>query len=168
MIIAVNTRILQKNKMEGIGNFCFESFRRITVNHPEHEFIFIFDRPFDESFIFSSNITPVIVPPAARHPLLWYLWYEYALPRLFKRIKPDLFIAPEGYISLKSKVRSLAVMHDINFEHYPNDLPFFYRKFLRHYFPKYAREAARIVTVSEFSKNDIIKTSILLPGILYV
>ena len=49
-------------------------------------------------------------------------------------------------------------MHDINFEHYPKDLPFFYRKYYRHYFPKYARQAARIATVSEFSKNDIAET----------
>ena len=73
MKIAVNTRMLLKGKMEGIGYFTYESFRRIVKAHPEHEFIFIFDRPYDESFIFSENITPVVASPPARHPLLWYL-----------------------------------------------------------------------------------------------
>jgi len=56
MIIAVNTRLLQKDKLEGIGWFTRETLSRITKNHPEHQFIFIFDRPYDEEFIFSDNI----------------------------------------------------------------------------------------------------------------
>jgi glycosyltransferase involved in cell wall biosynthesis len=48
------------------------------------------------------------------------------------------------------------VIHDLNFEHYPDDLPYPERTFYRHYFPQYARKACRIATVSEFSKRDII------------
>jgi glycosyltransferase involved in cell wall biosynthesis len=49
------------------------------------------------------------------------------------------------------------VFHDLNFEHYPNDLPWMERKFYRHYFPEYAFKAKRIATVSEYSKNDTVK-----------
>jgi glycosyltransferase involved in cell wall biosynthesis len=48
------------------------------------------------------------------------------------------------------------VFHDLNFEHYPEDLPLTERKFYRYYFPQYAKKATRIATVSEFSKRDII------------
>jgi glycosyltransferase involved in cell wall biosynthesis len=48
------------------------------------------------------------------------------------------------------------VFHDLNFEHYPDDLPYPERTFYRHYFPLYAQKACRIATVSEFSKRDII------------
>ncbi len=158
MIIAVNTRMLQLNKMEGIGYFAYESFKRITKLHPEHEFIFIFDRPFDQSFIFSDNIKAVWLSPAARHPILWTIWYEWSVARYLKRLKPDLFVSPDGYIPLKSKVKSLAVIHDINFEHYPDDLPFFNRIYYRYFFSKFARKARRIATVSAFSKKDISET----------
>jgi len=47
------------------------------------------------------------------------------------------------------------VIHDLNFEHYPDDLPYPERTFYRHYFPQYARKANRIATVSEFSRRDI-------------
>jgi len=157
MKIAVNTRMLLKGKMEGIGYFTYESFRRIVKAHPEHEFIFIFDRPYDESFIFSENITPVVASPPARHPLLWYLWYEHSLPRVFKKTKADLFIGTDGYLSVASKIKTLSVFHDINFEHYPEDVPFFNRLFYRHYFPIYAKKAARIAAVSEFTKNDVVE-----------
>jgi glycosyltransferase involved in cell wall biosynthesis len=163
LLIAVNTRLLLKDKLEGIGRFTHETLRRITVNHPEHEFIFLFDRKFASEFIYSSNITPVVISPPARHPLLWYWWFEYSLPRFFKSLKPDLFLSPDGYLSLKTNVPSLPVMHDINFEHYPKSLPPVFSWYYRHYFPKYAAKAKRIATVSEFSKSDIAKTYAVAP-----
>jgi glycosyltransferase involved in cell wall biosynthesis len=155
MLIAVNTRMLLPHRLEGIGYFCLEAFSRIVRNHPEHDFLFLFDRPFDQRYIFSPNVKGVVASPPARHPILWYLWYEYALPRIFKKYKPDLFVSPDGYASLASTVKTLTVIHDINFEHFPADLPFFNRSYYRHYFPKFAHHAHRIATVSEFSKKDI-------------
>jgi glycosyltransferase involved in cell wall biosynthesis len=157
MNIAVNTRLLIKNKLDGIGWFTFESLKRITTQHPEHHFYFIFDRCFNPTFIFSSNITPIVLLPQARHPLLFWFWFEYRLPRILRQLNPDLFISPDGYLSLKTGIKSLAVFHDLNFEHYPEDLPLAFRAYYRHFFPKFAKKAVRIATVSEFSKQDIIE-----------
>lgn len=156
MEIVVNTRLLLKNKLQGIGWFSYETLKRITTAHPEHHFVFLFDRDFDEEFIFSDNITPLIISPQARHPVLFYWWFEHSVANLLNKLKPDLFLSPDGYLSLNANVKQLAVIHDLNFEHYPNDLPFLVRKYYRYYFPRFARKATRIATVSEFSKNDII------------
>jgi glycosyltransferase involved in cell wall biosynthesis len=156
--------MLLNGKMEGIGYFTFETMKRITVSHPEAEFIFLFDRPFDAQFIFSDNIIPLAISPPARHPLLWYWWHEWSLPAVFKKYKPDYFISTDGYLSLSTDVQTLAVFHDINFEHYPKDLPFFNRLYYRHYFPKFAKKAKRIAAVSEFTKNDLIKCYGIDPG----
>ncbi len=156
MKIAVNTRLLLKDRLEGIGWFSYETLRRITNSHKEHSFYFIFDRKYDESFIFSGNIEPYVLHPQARHPVLYYLWFERSIPRLLDKIKPDLFFSPDGYLSLNANVKSMNVFHDLNFEHYPEDLPVTERKFYRYYFPQYARKAERIATVSEYSKRDII------------
>lgn len=157
MRIAVNTRLLIKNKLEGIGGFIHETLKLITVQHPEHEFYFLFDRDYDEDFIFSDNITPLIIGPQARHPFLYYIWFESAIPVVLKKLKIDLFLSPDGYLSLRSKVPSINVIHDLNFEHQPSDYPFFERKYYQYFFPRYARKASRIATVSEFSKSDIIE-----------
>jgi glycosyltransferase involved in cell wall biosynthesis len=156
MEIAVNVRLLIKDKLEGIGWFTYESFKRITQQHPEHHFYFIFDRPFHPDFIFSDNITPIILSPQARHPLLFLIWFDYSVPALLRSLKPDLFVSPDGYLSRRTKIKSLAVIHDINFEHYPEDLPWLVRKYYRHFFPQFASIATRIATVSQFSKNDIV------------
>lgn len=155
MKIAVNTRLLLKNKMEGIGWFTYETLRRICTQHSEHEFLFLFDRPFDESFIFSDNITPLVVSPPTRHPLLWYWWFEQRLPAVFQRHQPHAFLSPDGFLSLKVNTPSLAVIHDINFEHRPQDLPPLTRRYYNRFFPQFARKASRIATVSYYSKNDI-------------
>jgi glycosyltransferase involved in cell wall biosynthesis len=157
MNIAVNTRLLISNKLEGIGWFTYESLKRITTQHPEHHFYFLFDREYDPRFIFSNNVSPVVLYPQARHPVLYYTWFEIVIPRLFNKIRPDLFISPDGFLSLRTPVKSLAVFHDLNFEHYPKDIPYWTRMYYRRYFPQYAHKAVRIATVSEFSKEDIVK-----------
>ncbi len=155
MKIAVNTRLLIKDKLEGIGWFTYENLKRITTQHPEHEFYFLFDRKFSDEFVFAKNVHPLVVRPQARHPFLYYLWFEYSIPWALKKVKADLFFSPDGYLSLKTDVPSINVFHDLNFEHYPQDLPTLERKYYRHFFPKYAAKAKRIATVSEYSKSDI-------------
>ena len=155
MRIAVNTRLLLKNRLDGMGWYTYHTLKHITAAHPEHDFFFIFDRPFDAEFIFSNNITPLVAFPPARHPVLWFLWFEVSIPRIFNKIKPDLFLSPDGYLSLSSEVPSVPVIHDINFHHRPLDLPLSSRIFYRKMFPRYAQKASRIATVSEYSKRDI-------------
>ena len=155
MRIAVNTRLLLADKLEGIGWFAHETLQRIVRAHPEHEFLFLFDRAYDERFIYAPNVTPVVMGPPTRHPLLYRLWFDWLLPRRLKSLKADAFISPDGYLALHSSVPTLAVMHDLNFEHHPEDLPTAYRNFYRSYFPRFARHATRLATVSEFSRRDI-------------
>lgn len=163
MKIAVNTRLLLPDKLEGIGWVAYETLRRITTSHPDHEFYFIFDRQWDDRFIFSDNVIPVKAGPQARHPFLYYIWFEWTIPRVLKKIKADIFLSPDAYLSLRTKVPSIPVFHDLNFEHYPKDLPVLERKYYRYFFPRYARKAEQIVTVSEFSKKDIVNLYDVLP-----
>ena len=157
MRIAVNTRLLIHGKLEGIGWFTYETFSRMAIDHPNDEFFFIFDRPFSREFIFAKNIHPVVLGPPARHPILWYIWFEFSVNRFLKKLKPDIFISPDGYLSLKTKTPQLAVIHDINFYYYPKGLPWLTSLYLNKYFPKFAGKAKRIVTVSEYSKNTLVE-----------
>lgn len=158
MIIAVNTRLLIQGKLEGIGWFTRETLMRITRDHPEHQFLFIFDRPYADEFIFSENIIPIVLSPPTRHPVLWFIWFELQIPRILRKYKADLFFSPDGYLSLNARINQLAAIHDINFAHRPKDLPWLKAKYYNYFFPRFARKAKRIVTVSFFSKEDINRT----------
>jgi glycosyltransferase involved in cell wall biosynthesis len=155
MKIAVNTRFLLKDKLEGIGWFTHEIFKRMVINHPEDEFLFIFDRPYDERFIFSDNVTPIVASPPARHPILWKIWFDFSIPKVLKKHKPDIFISTDGFASLRTEVPQITTIHDLAFEHYPEHLPFKFRYYLRKFTPKFAHFVKKIVTVSTFSKVDL-------------
>ncbi|MEX0982422.1 MAG: glycosyltransferase family 1 protein [Bacteroidales bacterium] len=158
MKIAVNARLLVPGKLDGIGWFTFETLRRIVLAHPGHTFYFIFDRPYSKDLIFSDNVQPLVLLPPTRHPFLWYFWFEWRIPSLLKKLGADMFLSTDGFISLRSPVPSCAVIHDINFEHRPRDLPYLTRKYYRYFFPRFAHAATRLATVSEYSRRDIINT----------
>ncbi|PID92286.1 MAG: glycosyltransferase [Bacteroidetes bacterium] len=143
-------------KLDGIGWFTFETLQRITLAHPDTHFYFLFDRKFNRDVVFGENVTPVILRPFTRHPILWYIWFQWRIRGFLHRKNPDLFLSTDGFIPLRSSTRSVAVIHDLNFEHRPGDLPALVRWYYRHFFPKFARMATRIVTVSEYSRRDII------------
>lgn len=156
MIIAVNTRFLLNNYLEGYGYFIFETFKRITSAHADHQFIFIFDRPFDERFVFGKNVIPVVTGPAARHPLLWKFWYDVKVPAVLRKHKADVFVSCDGFCSLTSKVPQCLVLHDLSFLHHPSFIKKVQLLFYKKYTPKFLAKARSIATVSEFSKKDII------------
>ena len=158
MRIGVNTRLLLSGKMDGIGWFTAETLRRIVLAHPEHDFFFFFDRTPNPTFIFSSNVHPIILCPQARHPILWYIFFQQSIPRALKRHKIDLFLSPDGYMSLNTKVPTLTVIHDLNFEHSPDNLKPSHQRYMTYFSPQFARYSTRIATVSEYSKQDIVNT----------
>lgn len=156
MKIAVNTRLLLNGKLEGIGWFTLQILKRIVTQHPEHEFIFIFDRPFDSSFIFAPNITPVVIGPPARHPILFYLWLDWSVAFILRRYKVDVFLSTDGFLSLNTKVPTCLVVHDLAFEHYPKHQKSSHSFYFRKFTPLFVRKAKRVITVSQFSKDDIV------------
>jgi glycosyltransferase involved in cell wall biosynthesis len=153
--IAVNTRFLLKDKLEGIGWFTYEVLQRLVKLRPEDEFIFYFDRPFDESFVFGNNVKAVRLFPPARHPFLWYLWFEWSLPMAMKRDGAEVFLSPDGYCSLSTKVPTIMVAHDIAHHHFPEQVPYWARLYYNYFIPRYLKKADRIITVSQFTKKDI-------------
>lgn len=157
MQIVVNTRLLIQNKLDGIGWFSYQTLKRITQNNPDVHFVFLFDRDYNEEFIFSDNITPLVLGPQARHPFLYYAWFHLSVKNLLNRMNPDLFLSPDGFLSPGAKCKQLPVIHDINFLHNPQDLKPLTSKYYNHFFPKYAKLGTRIATVSEYSKSDISK-----------
>lgn len=154
--IAINTRVLLKNKLDGIGWYTYHVLKHWVEKYPQHQFYFIFDRPYDESFIFGNNVCPIIVNPPARHPILWYIWYEFAIKNELTKINPDVFISLDSYTSLSWKGKKIIGIHDIAFALYDNQMGNIAQWFMRYFTPKYIESSDKIVTVSHSTKNDLI------------
>jgi len=150
--------------MDGIGLFTYESFKTIVKQHPEIEFVFIFDRTPHTDFINQKNISFKVLSPPTRHIYLFKYWYQVALKKLLKKLDADIFIGTDGMIPLNTKTKTLSVIHDLNFEHHPEYLPKNIFNYYKKWFPKFTQKANRIVTVSEYSKADISKTYQIPPS----
>jgi len=156
MRIGVNTRVLLKHRMEGVARYIYEITKRMVLAHPEDDFIFFFDRDYDDEFLFADNVTGIIITPQARHPLLWYTWFEMSLPKALVDHKIDVFFSPDTYLSLKSKVPTLLTSHDLAYLHYPKHIPLLVRHYYKHYFPRFHKRADHIIAVSQSTKEDIV------------
>lgn len=155
--VAVNTRLLLPDGLEGIGRFSVEILKRMVAAHPDVQFSFFFDRPFHEKYLFGPNVKAYSLFPQARHPFLFIWFFDWAVARKLRQLKPDVFFSPDGYLSLRTSIPQVPVFHDLAFEHYPEDVKKIEAWHYRRYFPKYAERAAKIIAVSEYTKSDIQK-----------
>ena len=157
MNIAIDARFIIPGRIEGYGTFTYEIFKILIRTHPSDQFYFLFDRETIHLFDGFDNVHQVTITPAARHPLLWKYWYDYKVPAVLKRIKADVFVCPNGFCSFRTKVPQLLVIHDLGFLHYAD----FYKKSHAVYYkkntPAFIKKAALVVTVSQFSAEDLKK-----------
>jgi glycosyltransferase involved in cell wall biosynthesis len=141
--------------MEGLGYYTQEVCKELVSRRPDDEFLFLFDRAYDPRFLFGSHVEARVVGPQARDPLLWKAWFGFGVPYALKRWKADVFFSPDGYCSLRSKVPTVMVTHDIAHVHYPRQIPYRVRRYYQSNIPRFLHRAESIVTVSEFVKRDI-------------
>lgn len=153
MKIAINARFTGLEYIEGYGRFTNGLINAFKDTHPQDEISLLYDRQpvYPPAFPF------LVKGPKARHPLLWKLWYDYSLPAMAKKMKADILFSPDGFCSLTTKIPQVLAIHDLAFHHYPAGISAFYRNYYKHYTPAFIQKARHIITVSEFSKEDIIR-----------
>jgi glycosyltransferase involved in cell wall biosynthesis len=156
MRIAVNARWLS-GENEGYGYYIKELFQRITKQHPEHEFLFLFDSSYKQRLFFYSNVSAEIVGPSPKNALSHRLWYDLKIPFALKRWKADVFVSLDGYCSLTTKTPQVLGIHDISFVHFPKMFAKSQLWFQKIYTPKFLKRATAVLSCSEFSKQDIIQ-----------
>lgn len=168
MRIAVNTRLMQLGKLDGIGWFTYQSLKHLIQLHPQHKFDLLFDRKPEIEPVFDRQVNIHVIGPKARHPLAYLFWMEFRVCNWLNRHKPDLFFSPDGMLSLRYKGKQVPVIHDLNFEHRPRDLRWYDLRYYQTFFPCFAQKAHRIITVSEFSKQDLIHTYTISKSKIYI
>ena len=164
MKIAINARLLKAVPGDGISRFTYEVVKRLVASPGNHRIALVFDTEPDKRLSFSDSTDIHVIKPPSRHPVLWYTWHEWQLPPLLQITGADIFLSPDGIISLRSSVPSVPVIHDINFYHRPKDIPPLTSLYYRTFFNLFAHKAARIITVSGFCKQDISEHLNVSPG----
>jgi glycosyltransferase involved in cell wall biosynthesis len=150
MRIAIDARELA-GRPTGVGRYLAELLRGwddLAGAHA-HEFILCAPGPVAQPASLPSKL--VMAPGAGT------AWEQLTLPRLVARADADVLFAP-GYTGpLLSRTPMVATVHDVSFAAHPEW--FSWREGLRRRVLTRltVRKAARVITVSDFSKQEIVR-----------
>jgi glycosyltransferase involved in cell wall biosynthesis len=158
MIIAVNAIFFNSANLEGYGHYTVSIFKLLVQQNPNHQFIFVYDRPYSTELITGANVQSITVAPAARHIPAFFYWYNISAALAVKKLKADVWVQPYGFCSLSSSIPQVLVVHDLAFKHFPKHISWMQRWHYSAMTPRFLKKAKRVVTVSEFSKQDIIQS----------
>ena len=157
MQVAINARFLLPNRLEGIGRYTYEIVQRMALNHPEVTFHLLFDRPFSNEFLMAPNMMGHSLGPSARHPWLWYYHYEVRVKRWLKQHQVDLYWGPDAFLAESpSKTKSVVTIHDLAWEHRPEWNAPRVSRFYSKWVPRYCERADHIISISDFTRHDLV------------
>jgi glycosyltransferase involved in cell wall biosynthesis len=102
------------------------------------------------------ELVPDGVEPIALQARSQVARMAYGLPRLLRRLRPDLahfnYVIPPGY-----RGRAVVTVHDLSFERFPELMPLRDRLLFRTLVPRSVARAARVLAVSEWTKRDLVE-----------
>jgi len=127
------------------------------LSNPAYYWLFI-NGETGKSGLFDKRQWNTIVcqVPAKLRPLR-YAWEQFVLPLQVKRLRLDL-VHSLGYVQpLRLPCKSVVTIHDLNFLNIGHMMPLTRRLALRFFVTKSAQAADHIITVSEFSKKQIVE-----------
>lgn len=145
-MIVVNARFLTQ-KLTGVQRFAFELSKRLE-KHYEDNILFL--SPYN--VLETEKAKELNVKVIGKYT--GYVWEQIELPLHLKKLGNPILLNFCSVAPLMYKNNVVAV-HDITYVRYPQT---YSRKFIRAYnflIPRLCRQAKRLITVSEFSKDEI-------------
>lgn len=167
MRIGIDARFITRQPRRGIGNYSLQIVSALVRLRPEFHFFLYISQPDEEGLLpVSRNVTVrrLAMP-------VYPLWEQLALRRAARLDRLDILhcLGNTAPISLPKSVRLVLTLHDVMFMQSGEFVPTptnRYQAWGRHYrrmvAPVCSRHAAFVLTVSEFSRQDILK---LIPGL---
>ncbi len=154
MLIGIDGNEANIRNRVGVGRYAFELLRQFSNLHvPGSRFqIYLKDRPLDDLPKETDWWKYKIVGPKK-------FWTQIGLPLelLFHKPKPDVFFTPTHYAPrFSSSPRVIAIM-DLSFLYFPRMFKVSDLYQLKNWTAYSVRKAEKILTISQASKNDIIK-----------
>lgn len=160
MKIGIEGQRLFRQKKHGMDIVALELVRRLTKFDQENEYIVFVKDDDDKNCIQESNNLKIKILPSASYPV----WEQLILPKAVKEAQCDLLHCTSNTAPVFTRIPLITTIHDIiylekvtlfskggtNYQRFGN----MYRRFI---VPPVAHKSSRVVTVSEFEKDNIEK-----------
>lgn len=150
-------RIFRKNK-HGMDYVVLQEIMELQHMNTKHEY-FVFVAPGEDRCLHDSHNVHVIEIGSGFYPL----WEQYSLPKVADELNLDLLHCTSNTAPIFCKIPLILTLHDIIFleprdrmnESIYQNMGWLYRKMV---VPRILKKCRRIITVSNFEKNNIINT----------
>lgn len=156
MKIGIDARVLDR-KVTGTSRYLLNLLGEIPAYDSDNEYFLFGTRQHElnDGFYKSISISESKIPFKMYSPF----WLNRDIPKLVEKFGIDLLFSPNVIVPLVDlgKCKTVSVVHDVIFKVYKEYYPFFYRQYLSFFLPLSLKRSEKVVTVSELSKNDIIK-----------
>lgn len=156
MNIGIDARLLER-KVTGIGRFLGMVLKYIPDLDNKNEYHLFSYNPLKNIPEFYKNASAN--PPLIHQKLYSPFWTNFILPGLLRKHNIDVYFSVNKTIPLKKpdSVIYVSVIHDVFYKIDNKFHPFIYRKYLDIIFNVSLKKTDKVITVSENSKNDLVK-----------
>jgi glycosyltransferase involved in cell wall biosynthesis len=157
MIIGIDARFALKSR-RGIGNYSLELINQLCREHPENTYILYVDQP-DKNAVLPGldNCSVKFLTPSN-----FIIWEQVILPYHLRKDNIDVLhcVGNTGPIWFSRHTKMVLTIHDVMFFNNINVsglYNFIGNMYRRHVVKRLIRKVSQIITVSHFSKKDIVK-----------
>ena len=157
MRIAINAIFLVTGKGGGIERYLRGLLKGLAQIDRVNEYLVFGNKDNAGTFELRDNFREIVSPVSARIRPAKILWEQFVLPSRLKKEKVDIVLSAGNIAPKIFFCPSLVIIYDLIFFAHPEEFSLLERLVLRYLLHRTAMSADRIITVSESSKNEIIR-----------
>lgn len=159
MLIGIDASRTAKQFKTGTETYSTELIKQLAKIDRRNDYLLYTPRPIEEKLgALGRNFCYKILP-------FGKFWTQIRLSWEFLTdMKPDIFFVPAHTLPLIYPKKTVVTLHDLGFKHYPelyNPTDLFYHNWAMGHSVKHA---SHIITISEFSKKDILANFTIDPA----
>jgi len=158
MRIGINGRFLAVVNRTGVQRMAYNLIRAlVNVDQTNHYVIFTCESQATNPDWQRPNVTVVTSRIREGENFRNYYWEQFTLPRLARRHRVDILHSPANLAPIFYKGRSIVHIHDLCFVVNPQWYSFSARTLYNIIILRIARRAAKVITNSNNSRNDLLQ-----------
>ncbi len=156
--IGIDCHNLEENRT-GVGRYLqniLEQFSQMPSLNDQVIFYLYFKKKIpNDSFLQSSNLFILRLTKVPFFKASFLVYFLILLPYYYFKDKLDLFWFPCYMVPITFWGKAILTIHDLVYERFPGTVPFRYRIFYKIFSRFGAKRALKVLTVSDFSKQEI-------------
>jgi len=158
MRIALNLLYLLPGVVGGTETYARSLIRALSRQDDDNEYsIFLNRESADLDVTPSENFTRVVCPINATNRAARYSWEQGAMPLQLRRARPDIVHSLGYVIPLAARGPQVVTVHDVNYLGHKGWRTGVGRTAFRFFAERTVKRADRIIAVSRFSRDEIVK-----------